>query len=278
MARALPHYIYKYTSINEFLYETLMRSELWFNPPAHFNDPFDSFLPIDFGLECFKTMEGWETSPGLTKEVQSKALRPIIFRNELEELRNQMGVSCFSSVPDNLIMWSHYADKHKGLILKFGAAELQKVFYNIRSVIYTNRVKPLNYEKPASGIIDKLLTRKSTHWKAESEIRIIAKKHGPYSFPKSALKEIIFGLKCDSRQLTDIMHLIQKFGYPSTSFAQVQSENYEYKLRKDRVTWSSDKAYKPDGDKGRDEMLKILGIPVNGLPIKTGKGKRDVDP
>ncbi len=263
MVRSLPQYIYKYTSINKFLFETLIRGELWFNPPAHFNDPFDSFLPIDFAIETYKKIEFREPNRELTKEEQSKTVRPIIFRNELEQLRNEMGVSCFSTVHDNLIMWSHYGDKHKGLILKFDVAELQKFFSNISYVTYTNKIKPVNYERPANEIIDKLLTRKSTHWKSEREIRIIVKKNGPFSFPKSALIELIFGLKCDTHQTTDIMHLIQKFGYPNTSFSQFQPENYEYKLKKALVTWSNDfKAYKAHGDKGQDEMLQILGIPA----------------
>src|ERR1700722_18943200 len=137
MAKTLPEYMYKYTSINRFLFETLIRGELWFTPPANFNDPFDSSPPINIALEIYKEIEGWETNPEIIKG--SKALRPMKFLKELESLRSQMGVSCFSTVPDNLIMWSHYADHHKGIFLKFDVAELQKNFYNIQYVTYSNK-------------------------------------------------------------------------------------------------------------------------------------------
>jgi len=260
--------MYKYTTINRFLFEMLIRGELWFTPPANFNDPFDSSLPIDIALESYKAIEGWETNPEIIHE--PKALRPMKFLQELESLRSQMGVSCFSTVPDNLIMWSHYGDHHKGLILKFDVAELQKYFYNIQYVNYSNKIEPVDYDRPASEIIDQLLTRKSLHWKSEREIRIIMKKAGSSMFPKTALKEIIFGVRCDWQHLTDIMHLVQKFGYSSTSFGHYQSGNYDYTLKKGLTTWSTDyKAYSAYGDKGHDEMSKMLesfGFPSDQSP------------
>jgi len=271
MAKTLPEYMYKYTSINRFLFETLIRGELWFTPPANFNDPFDSSLPINIALESYKAIEGWETNPEIINE--SKALRPMKFLKELEVLRSQMGVSCFSTVPDNLIMWSHYADHHKGIILKFDVAELQKYFYNIQYVTYSNQIDPVDYDRPASDIIDQLLTRKSLHWESENEIRIIMKKAGSSKFPKTALKEIIFGLRCDPHHLNDIMHLVQKFGYDSTIFGHYQSSNYEFTLKKALTTWSTDyKAYAAYGDKGHDEMLKMLeslGFPSSQSPAST---------
>jgi hypothetical protein len=53
MKKELPEYIYKYTSINQYLFELIIRGDLWFASPLNFNfnDPYDSGLPIDYMIE-----------------------------------------------------------------------------------------------------------------------------------------------------------------------------------------------------------------------------------
>ena len=36
-----------------------------------------------------------------------------------EYLINNIGIFSLSKVPDNILMWSHYADSHKGIVLEF---------------------------------------------------------------------------------------------------------------------------------------------------------------
>ncbi|HET8828318.1 MAG TPA: DUF2971 domain-containing protein, partial [Pelobium sp.] len=189
MKKSLPQFIFKYTSINKYLFELLIRGELWFSSPFEFNDPYDSHLPVDFVLESYKRSEGFEMTEEVYKTNQGNFVKPLVFSNKLEELRKLVGVCCFSTVEDNLIMWSHYADNHKGLLLKFDTSELQKVFSKITHVSYTDKLKPINYDSIPANLLSKLLTRKSTHWKSEKEVRIITKKSGYYRFPQTALKE-----------------------------------------------------------------------------------------
>ena len=180
-------------------------------------------------------------------------VKPLVFSNKFEELRKLVGVCCFSTVEDNLIMWSHYADNHKGLLLKFDTSELQKVFSKITHVSYTDKLKPINYDCNPANLLSKLLIQKSTHWKSEKEVRIITQKSGCYRFPRTALKEIKFGLRCDSKQQTNIMDLIRKFGYPDTTFTQVHTTNYDYKLSTSYITISNEySVYQTMGDQEID--------------------------
>lgn len=172
MKKLLPQFVYKYTSINKYLFESLIRGELWFSSPSDFNDPFDSSLPIDFAIESYKRTEGWQTNRDMIVKEQIRIVQPLNFSNRLEELRKKVGVCCFSSVNDNLIMWSHYANHHKGLLLKFDVAELAKHFNRIERVTYTDKIDFVDYDSPAEDLITKLLIRKSTHWKTEKEVRI----------------------------------------------------------------------------------------------------------
>ncbi len=261
MKNESPEFIYKYTSINKYLYEVLIRNELWFSAPYDFNDPFDSSVPIDLAIESLKkisiSISDWSEINKLVddKNINEEILAPSIFSKKLKELRKQFGVCCFSSIDDNLIMWSHYADNHKGILLKFDTAELNKAFERISLVTYTDKLEEINYKATdTETLFTDLLTKKSTHWESENEVRIITKKNGHFGFPKSSLREIKFGLRCDLSQMHDIINLCEKFGYRNTVFSQSQNKNYEYKLISSSLTESNEyKAYKSFGDKGNLE-------------------------
>lgn len=56
---------------------------------------------------------------------------------QLKEMRNKALVSCFSKRNDSILMWGHYADKHKGICIGYNRPP--KDFYDVEYVI--KRVK-----------------------------------------------------------------------------------------------------------------------------------------
>lgn len=66
------------------------------SPSHQLNDPFE-FLP---------------------SAVTQKTLKKR-FSNNIKEFMDLHGVLCLSETPDNLLMWSHYADNHKGAVIEF---------------------------------------------------------------------------------------------------------------------------------------------------------------
>jgi len=98
--------ILKYSGITSNLKDSIFKNYLWFSDPADFNDPY-----------C--------KGKGHTPESLADYFidNPTYLRNTIQQYANSVastiGVSCFSQEEDNLLMWSHYADKHKGLCLKF---------------------------------------------------------------------------------------------------------------------------------------------------------------
>jgi hypothetical protein len=57
--------------------------------------------------------------------------------------RFERGVACFSAAADNLLLWAHYADGHRGFCLEFDTSD--PVFEKIQRVGYTQ-------EWPVTGI------------------------------------------------------------------------------------------------------------------------------
>lgn len=91
----------------------------------------------------------------------------------------RVGVFCVSTKCDDILMWSHYADSHRGVCLEFDGGELslmadaQKVFYS------ANRL-PINpYEDSQMEMMEKALLTKSKHWTYEAEWRICRYEQGP---------------------------------------------------------------------------------------------------
>jgi len=106
-------------------------------------------------------------------------MRDTKARRALREVKDRIsakcGYLCFSRDWTNLLMWSHYADKHRGAVLEVEIAE--------------DSAMPVDYQKSrvqwdarkimASGgftgkHVDVLATTKSMHWEYEKEVRVAA--------------------------------------------------------------------------------------------------------
>jgi hypothetical protein len=122
-------------------------------------------------------------------EDQRKVLRDKI--SSIKEIRNKFLVSCFSTNYDSILMWSHYANNHKGVCIEFDIPNGEQELYN--KVIYSDTRPSNNLEHSAEKICghligkgeidkaDKLFIKimtepyytKSTDWAYEEEYRII---------------------------------------------------------------------------------------------------------
>ena len=87
------------------------------------------------------------------------------FRKTKNELAQKFGVVCLSLSWDNPLLWSHYADRHRGLVLGFD------VDTNLLKKISYVRNRP-SMERINQELAVKLLFTKYIDWKYEKEARI----------------------------------------------------------------------------------------------------------
>ena len=81
---------------------------------------------------------------------------------------NGMGVMSFTETPDNLPMWSHYADEHRGFVIEFDATH--DFFRELKQVKYRD-----NRDEVAGGFFgagENTFLQKSIDWSYEREWRI----------------------------------------------------------------------------------------------------------
>jgi Protein of unknown function (DUF2971) len=103
---------------------------------------------------------------------------------------NDVKVLCLTRAFSNILMWSHYADNHRGALILFGPVSTDSQFRIARSVRYTDDL-PYTYDpdiipKLFSGQVsstdpdlldsamNKVVFTKATAWSYEDEFRILA--------------------------------------------------------------------------------------------------------
>jgi len=84
-------------------------------PPSVLNDPFDS-KPTQAGIE--KKLEFFinEDNDFGDEPADPESIREI-YENDLRNGLDKFGVISLTEDPYNLLMWSHYANEHKGIIV-----------------------------------------------------------------------------------------------------------------------------------------------------------------
>lgn len=227
--------ICKYSGITPNLKDSIRNNYLWFSDPSDFNDPYDLnlnlILPtyskeelLDFTTEIVQKGKGKGHSPeSLAKHFINN---PLYLKDAIQKYANgiasSLGVSCFSQKENNLLMWSHYADKHKGLCLKFDMYKDHDLFTIPVKVDYPRNYPQFDYfslRKSEYGLPQFFVGTKSNDWAYENEIRIVKPKsqfennRGKILFKKDSLVEVIFGYKCGAEKANEIKNEMLRIGY-----------------------------------------------------------------
>ncbi|MUJ22597.1 DUF2971 domain-containing protein [Aliivibrio fischeri] len=238
-------YLYKFRSMAKdsirYTERAITEQELYFSNARAFNDPFDC-LPVistEATTEEFKRYLGdmferrhpylsrksvenkiTEISKDSTRNHESAAL----LNNLITAFDGSMsiaGVLSLAKKPDNVLMWSHYADCHQGICLKFKVCEKSGFFTETHDVIYRK-------ERPTFNIITdnieesgkKALLTKAKFWAYENEVRMVSSKRPPgvYNYPVHLIEGVILGAKISLEN----RELVKQW------IAQVESEIHLY--------------------------------------------------
>ena len=142
---------YQYSPLSKEIIYNITNQEIHFSNPNNFNDPFDPLIRI------------------LNKDDSEGMLKLLNFR-----------ISCLSKNNKNILMWSHYANKHQGICIKYNIAKLLKE----KDIIFKKTEYIKTMPQPQSGfhlelsdtttIID-AFTQKHDSWEYEEEYKLIVR-------------------------------------------------------------------------------------------------------
>lgn len=214
-----PTKLYKYMSMEGDklgrVRDVLCNHHVYCSAAKWFNDPFDLRPVFDLQAPNKAMRKGLERTAKRLEPHLSRAERRAKSRQMLKEslgarcladtqasfeegmatfLTEKVGVLCLTTKSDDILMWSHYADAHRGVCLEFEvgenfAGEAQKVRYS------NDRVPIVPYVDDTANAMSKALLTKSSHWSYEDEWRYLRVKHGPgrQAFDPHALTSVIIG-------------------------------------------------------------------------------------
>jgi hypothetical protein len=160
--------------------ECLKKDEVWFSTLQSLNDPYENIL-------CYDIMS-----------YDDHGLYLDNVRDELEKIKDNIGIFSLSRNRSNLVMWSHYANNHKGYCVEFDLTPEKFIKGENYDLIQSD----VDYDAPLNTAynrnnIKSFFSHKYTDWKYEEEVRFISDKSGLHKFKEGSIKAIYLGANCN---------------------------------------------------------------------------------
>jgi len=186
-------------------------SNLYFPQYSDLNDPFDGACHMDLSAPAdairtflerqFPDDPNLEQRIGLSIRTASDPKAQEHIARGFREYTSRHGVSCFTETPDDLLMWSYYAEGHAGLCLRFRTEPLYDSVLKHRGIFlqvdYSHEYpRTCIYTDGAPTMGHRVLGTKAQQWRHEKEWRFVLWRHsGLVHFAPEALDGIILGCK-----------------------------------------------------------------------------------
>jgi hypothetical protein len=191
----MPKRVYKFTNA-KYGISNIRDRRLKLSTIDDLNDPFD-LAPLD------------TTDPEIRRAQEDL----VVF------YRKRIGLLCFSRNWDNLLLWSHYGDAHKGICCGFDIAEGTPDGNYDTDVLYQPNV--LQIKDVNLDLATRLLRTKHESWSYEQEVRMLVGLNDP---PDSnglrwaafgslvELKEVIMGSQADPNLTDEVRQALKSYG------------------------------------------------------------------
>lgn len=194
------------------IFETLKQSNY-----KDFVDILDERGYDEMCSECISFEEVINKIYELLKNIKNKfcpskdniinAIISFQFGKERREHHKNISCSCFSEVNNSLLMWSYYADCHKGVCLEFDltteTAQNDNIVKNIGKVNYSS-----NYSDTWTN--ENALFTKSIEWNHEQEWRIVADMEIEEYLPFPYVTAIYLGARISEEYKKDLTNFAKK--------------------------------------------------------------------
>jgi len=225
------YYCYKYLPFDDGSRKVITEGTIKYTCPLDFNDPFDC-APCysESSLNNVGTTKrelisrigkakGWSPAKRIQNKRKVAAQLKSFIGSEKHKnsMLTQVGVLCLSRDPTSVLMWSHYAEFHKGFVVEFKIPvsgyreDALKPGINLIPfpITYSSDRPVIEYGKESDQeTIDKALLTKFEAWSYEEEMRVIEHERGPgiHTYVRDErLNAVIAGMKMSEANV----HLLQ---------------------------------------------------------------------
>ena len=232
--------------------------ELWFASAKDFNDPFDTAFRYNLeGLEG-ELGERWARVAtdrhlshfGPEEREKYAATRLAKLREDPDEIQrmhqhtidsnyNKWGICSLCKSRDNLLLWAHYSEDHKGFCIGLSVEHLnsisralvsQKLLLDLHKVTYSPKVPNPNFFEKMLNLEDnshitEFIATKSPDWGYEQEYRLVfwERANTALQIPPEAIKEIILGCRI-SNENRSLVLLASRTHLPQAQLLQARKD------------------------------------------------------
>jgi hypothetical protein len=258
-SQSSPKSLFKYQPFNAQSLTNLTKRIVYFCAPSKFNDPFDcnvSFVhnsakrnelaAVKERLKDLAREQGKFGACDAIDAMNEDAVFEVVDRNAREalvgpqeSLRRERGVACFGSAPDNLLMWGHYADGHRGFCLELDAtqppwSEAHRVEYSATPP----RIDPVDVllRPDPSVLFSAMVLTKAKCWEYEQEWRVLHAEAGTeFGYGWDRLKGLYLGAEIPTYHREILCLILREF---PTQIFQMQRDMSGFRVIANPVTFT----------------------------------------
>lgn len=230
----IPKTVYKYRDWGNLNHKGIIgQPQIWVPDSFDFNDPFDCNIPVAYDLiakddkiakqfiRTIVTAKVKAMGGDVEKEVEERFAEGRHKDKEFLESykksvhlegRKRHGVFSVTPINNNILMWSHYANCHKGFCVGFDSVKLFDYLGGGGSVSYASEYPIISPIETREEQYRRQVLTKSVHWAYEIEYRLTTfnKVNTCIDFPANVITEIIFGSKISEKHKGEILELAHK--------------------------------------------------------------------
>ena len=245
--RQPPDILYQYRPPTARALGNLCKQVLYFSAPESFNDPYEWRIPPRI-LKGATSGEIASVTENRGKKISAPLSRHDInrrFKRTFERWRRDGGVACLSESRCEMLMWSHYAGRHKGFCLAFDSGLHLYDENRLVPVCYSAEppkcdASEIEQSQNSDDSFMSLMCTKPKYWEYEKEWRFIRRdthksRTGRESYYEStALKAVYLGAVAEKGTKRDVYNIIKK-NYPDTELWQMRLSRNKYKMGRSPV-------------------------------------------
>jgi hypothetical protein len=217
-----------------------------------------SLLPYEAAADAFKSFMETDQSRSAVSEGLLRFLRfnahaaAPLCESLYEALNRGVGILSLTEVPDKPLMWAHYAESHRGILLGFNEEHSffncqcsdNDEFYFLRKVIYAD-LPPTTSALGVDG--NALFVTKGTKWSYEQEWRMLAPLEDSsrcieisgdtvhlFALPPQALVSVVIGARASAeleRSVRDAERASAELAHISVSRAALDLDSQRVSVR-----------------------------------------------
>jgi hypothetical protein len=296
-----PSFFYKYRSLDakiikpgtllstrELTRRIITERQIWFAKPTSFNDPFDC-SPVIHVESTFQeakeaTRKAFKARASSVRRSAAHKLWTVynhVMRDDrlysalIRELKkntidifDDIGVLSVSETGEDVLMWSHYADNHAGICLRF-RSDVFPFMYADR-VRYSPKRPAINPLLSSTGQLEPAIFTKADFWQYEKEWRIVAHQgstvgDGPglISYHPAALDAVILGIRTSEEDRKAVERWI-KNSQASTRVIEARADPDNFRVLVDA---------RNDPSRKDDHILQVSGSNSDQSDLVNGSGR-----